>query len=86
MYNEAQRAHNKKDFKTAIAIYEKLLRDDPENKIHPDNCIIGYDLGVAYLDSGDRIKAVGQIKYLKSLHCSGLAKQLEKLSEISDTF
>lgn len=84
MYNDAQRYHNKKDFKTAIMIYEKLLQKDPHNKVHPDNAIISYDLGVAYLDYGNRRKALEQVQYLKSLKRDDLASQLEKLAQISD--
>ena len=86
MYNEAQRAHNQKNFQKAIMIYEKLLKDDPKNKIHPDNEIIRYDLGVAYLDSGNRRKALEQIKYLKSLKRNDLVGQLEKLAQMSDSY
>lgn len=85
MYNDAQRAHNKKDFKTAIMIYEKLLEKDPQNKINPDNGIIRYDLGVAYLDSGNRMKAFEQVDRLKDLKRNDLAKELEKLCQISDS-
>jgi len=86
IYNDAQRAHNKKDFKTAIRLYSKLLEDDPHDKIHPDNAILRYDLGVAYIDSGQRRKAMEQVQALKKLKQKDLAKQLEKLLDIADTF
>jgi len=84
-YNEAIRAHNKKDFDTAIRLYKKLLADDPHNRIHPDNAIIHYDLGVAYLDMKNRREAQKQIEALKKLKRSDLAKELKKLMTLSGT-
>jgi len=82
IYNDAQRAHNRKDFKTAIRLYTQLLEADPHNKIHPDNAIIRYDLGVAYIDIGDRPKAQQQVTALKKLKRKDLAEELEKLLKI----
>ena len=85
IYNYAQRAHNKKEFKTAIRLYKQLLDSDPHDKVHPPNAIIRYDLGVAYIDSGNRVKAAAQVKKLKKMKRSDLAKQLEKLLMVWDT-
>jgi len=84
IYNDAQRAHNKKDFETAIRLYCQLLDEDPQDKIHPDNAIIRYDLGVAYIDSKQCSKAKDQIRILKKNKENDLAKELEKLMTISD--
>ena len=84
-YNEAQRAHNKRDFDKAIRLYQQLLEGDPQNKVHPDNAIIHYDLGVAYLDIGEREKARRQADALKRMNREDLAEQLSKLLVLSDS-
>ena len=85
IYNDAQRAHNKKKFDLAIQLYQKLLDDDPDNKIHPDNANIRYDLGVAYIDIGERQKAQHQVKELRRLKRADLAEQLEKLMMVAES-
>jgi tetratricopeptide (TPR) repeat protein len=79
LYNKASRLHNEGKFEEAIAIYEKLLRDDPADKINPDNGIIAYDLGVAYIDSGNTPGAFRQYSYLKKLKRPDLASALDRL-------
>ena len=61
---------------------KKLLDDDPDNKIQPDNGIVHYDLGVAYVDVCDILKARTQVKALKKLNKKYLALQLEKKIKI----
>ncbi len=84
MLNEANRAHDSGNFERAIEIYEKLLARDPENKVYPDNALIHYELGVAYLDAKDRMSALRQIEALRRLGANEFVKVLEGLMIASD--
>ena len=73
------RAHDAGNFTRAIGLYQKLLARDPENKIPPDNALIHYELGVAYLDAQDRVSALKQIEALRRLNADDFVKVLEGL-------
>lgn len=84
MLNQANRAHDSGDFAKAIRIYEKLLERDPDNKVYPDNALIYYELGVAYLDAKDRVSALKQVEALRRLGANDFVKVLEGLLKASD--
>ena len=84
LYNRADDAHRKGDYETAIRIYKKLLAEDPQDKVIPNNALIHYDLGIAYIDSGNRQKVPKQIDILKKLGREDLANELKKALILSD--
>ena len=75
IYKSASRAHNKGDYKTAIELYTKILKN------HPELSTVRYELGVAYLDTRQFREAHKQIKILRDQNRDDLAVELEKLSE-----
>ena len=79
MYNRAERLHNDKKFEEAIEIYQQLLDMDPENKVHPDNANVMYDMGVAYVDMNKQSKASKLLPELKKLDREDLAVELKKV-------
>lgn len=86
LYNRADDAHKKGDYETAIRIYKKLLADDPQDKVIPDNALIHYDLGVAYIDSGERKKVPKQIEILKKFGREELASELKRVYILADIY
>jgi len=84
MYNKAQRLHDDGKIKEAIVIYEKLLKMDPKDQVIPENAIVMYDLAVAYIDIGNRRKAVDLVKKLKRKRRGDLAREVEKLLHVDD--
>jgi len=79
MYNKAERLHDEGKIKEAIKIYKKLLDGDPNNKIHPDNANVMYDLSAAYIDIGERRKASDLMKKLEKMGRRDLANMVKKL-------
>lgn len=83
LYNKASEYHNKGQFDKAIEIYKKLLAGDPDDKVVPDNAIMHYDLGMAYLDKGERGLAQKQVEVLKKLNRDDLAGELHNMMVLS---
>lgn len=73
LYKYAQRLHDQGNYKKAISYYEKCVKLDPEN------AIIHYDLGVAYVDYQQYDKARQQIRTLTKLKRDDLAEELTKV-------
>ncbi len=76
--NQAERCHDSGNFEEAIRLYTLLIERDPENKVHPDKGFVRYELGMAYLDSGNRPKAKEQIETLKKMSYKDLAEALSQ--------
>jgi tetratricopeptide (TPR) repeat protein len=86
LYNKADTAHRNGEYETAIRIYKKLLADDPQDKKVPNNALLHYDLGIAYIDIGNRKKVPKQIEILKKMGREDLAKELKRAYIISDSY
>lgn len=84
LYNKAGRLHDKGQVKEAIRIYKKLLESDIHDRINPDNAILMYDLGVAYIDIGERRKTADLVVQLQQMQREDLADELQKLLKVSD--
>jgi len=84
MLNKANRLHDQGKLQEAIAIYNRLLVMDPDNKVHPDNALVAYELGMAYLDAGNRQKALEQVNLLRRLKRADLAQILDEAMKRQD--
>ncbi len=76
--NQANRCHDSGNFQEAIRLYTLLIERDPENKVHPDKGLVRYEMGMAYLDSGNRAKAQEQVEALQKMSYQDLAKALSE--------
>lgn len=72
-YSQAGEAHNKGNYPKAIELYQKYL------SISPNDPEVNYNMGVAYLDSGDKGKAQEQVKKLAALGETAMSGQLAKM-------
>ena len=70
---QADTAYNQANITKAIAIYKKLLKNDPDD---PE---LNWKLGIAYFSNGERENVKKQIVELRRLKNQKLADDLEQL-------
>ena len=70
---KAATAYNQANITKAIAIYKKLLKNDPDD---PE---LNWKLGIAYFSNGERENVKKQIVELRRLKNQKLADDLEQL-------